>query len=166
MEEVLTEMDAENNEQEAPDDEESEHEIDLVETRSSNTDTDQEISDGDTENETDIGSNELFYTGKDLLSKWKKHVPNGNRRVLQRNILRQRLPGNYSGRIHIEFGLLEKFRRLRRVCSGFCEAVSSAFILNPELLLAPPRTNLRRNLRIPHGPTDRTRFVQLWEMNV
>lgn len=93
MEEVLTEMDAENNEQEAPDDEESEHEIDLVETRSSNTDTDQEISDGDTENETDIGSNELFYTGKDLVSKWKKHVPNGNRRVLQRNILRQRLPG-------------------------------------------------------------------------
>lgn len=90
MEEVL---DAENNEQEAPDDEESEHEIDLVETRSSNTDTDQEISDGDTENETDIGSNELFYTGKDLVSKWKKHVPNGNRRVLQRNILRQRLSG-------------------------------------------------------------------------
>lgn len=96
MSEALAEMDTEQNEQEMPNDQDSENEIDIVETRSCNTDTDQEISDGETENETNIhiGSNldTLFYTGKDLVSQWKKHVPNRNRKVPLHNILRQRLP--------------------------------------------------------------------------
>ncbi|KAJ8942979.1 hypothetical protein NQ314_009854 [Rhamnusium bicolor] len=71
MQDVLAESEAE----EIAEDLASDGEIDNLETRDLNSDTEQEISDSD--EIVDMGyTNKLYYIGKDGHTQWKKHAPN------------------------------------------------------------------------------------------
>lgn len=73
-----------------PDDDEDEGEEDAVEVQDVDTDTEQDIS--DSEPDTEVLAEELYFTGKDNETKWGKHQPPTNVRTRAENLVKH-LPG-------------------------------------------------------------------------